>query len=310
MDAVPVGRRVGGVVVTYQPCLTRLREVLEAVACQVEHVVIVDNASAEREKIEVLVSGLPNAELRAFSKNLGVGAALNAGVAVHLAAARDWVLTLDQDTVVHKGSVGRLFDELDLLDDEIRKSCGVLGMSRGVARAQGWRRRWIAGANLIGERGGFSERRSVITSGNLVRADVFRDVQYNEDFFIDQIDTLFCADVRKLGRRVLELREPTMDHRLGQTIDTKRGPRAYEGGIRLYYIARNGLSVVLRTDLPLRVFVRDILGLSRVYVRVNGLRSVAACTSMVLAGMRDGALKRFGPRSAADFSWVPHDDVR
>jgi rhamnosyltransferase len=307
VSAPSTGRRIAAVVVTYKPDLSRLREVLEAVALQVQEVLVVDNGSDNRHEIEELVAEVPNGRLEKLPGNLGIGAALNVGVEVHLAAGRDWILTLDQDTVVYAGSVEGLLDELSLLGEELSQSTGVVGMSRGKPPPRGRRRQWIDRSLLVAEYRTFRELRSVITSGNLVRAAVFGSVQYDEGFFIDQVDVRFCADVRRAGWRVLEFREQTMDHQLGHTVELKAGSRIYEGGIRLYYISRNGLSVAMRRDLPVRVFVRDVIGFSRVYVRVNGPRSIVDCCAMVLAGLRDGVLHRFGPRDPSQIRGVLRD---
>lgn len=290
------GRKVGAVVVTFRPDLERLRLVLEAATTQVEEVIVVDNASPSRGEIAALVEAIPGARLEPLAENLGIGAALNTGVVLHLESGRDWVLTLDQDTVAHEGAVPEVLDALERLSEPLRRAVGVAGMSRGIAAPSGRRRQWVERSLVVADLERFSERRIVITSGNLVRADVYAKVRYDETLFIDHVDTRFCADVRRRGWRVLEYRRHTMDHRLGTTVRVRRGERIYEGGERIYYLTRNGLSLALRGDLPARVLARDVVGLSTVYVEVNGPCSVPRCLSMVMSGARDAVLRRSGPR--------------
>lgn len=296
--APSVRDRVGAVVVTYNPDIERLGDVLATVARQACECVVVDNASSNRAEILDLLGGHPSVRMEPLEKNMGMGAALNVGVAQLRRAGREWILTLDQDTVVHEGAVARLLADFEELDPAVKDSCAVIAMSRHKPKPVGRRRQWVEQSLLVEElEGNYRSIASAITSGNLVRASIFDKVRYNEEFFMDQIDTLFCADLRRAGGTILEYREPTMDHRLGATVMTKRGPRVYEGGIRLYYISRNAFSLVLREHLPVRVFLRDIIGLSRSYVAAHGRRSMLRCSHMVLAGLRDGALKRFGPRN-------------
>ncbi|MHB1987439.1 MAG: glycosyltransferase [Acidimicrobiales bacterium] len=281
---------------TYQPNLDRLNSVIEAVAAQVQELVVVDNGSASLREIQAVLSTAPNARLVPLNRNMGIGTALNTGVEHLLDDDPDWILTLDQDTVVNDDAVATLLDQLAALEDELRQSCGVLAMSRPKPPVRGYRRRWLDSSLVIRELDRFRELQRVIASGNLVRADIFSVLHYNEEFFMDQVDTLFCADVRRLGLHVLEFRDPLMDHRLGITTVTRRGLRTYEGGIRLYYISRNAFSLVLRRDLPLRIFINDLLGLSIVYVSNNGLLSILTLLWMVMTGVYDGMFKRFGPR--------------
>ncbi len=283
-------------VVTFEPDIARLRVVLESVATQVDSIVVVDNGSSNRDQVAALLAAVSGASFEQLAANLGIGAALNAGADWHVARGQDWLLTLDQDTALHAGAVSEVLRELDLMPDWLRRSTAVVGMSRGLAPPQGRRRRWVERSLVVAEHGLFTERLNVITSGNLVRAEVFGSVRYEEKFFMDHVDTRFCADVRRAGRRVLEYRRATMDHRLGATVQLRRGPRVYERGDRIYYITRNGFALVARGDLPLRVFLRDVVGLSSVYVECNGARSFRACLRLVARGILDGATKRFGPR--------------
>lgn len=287
--------RVRAVVVTFNPELDRLRAVLAAVGPQVEGVLVVDNGSDNRPEIEELVRELPEVELEMLGANRGIATALNVGVERVLPSA-DWLLTLDQDTVVHAGAVATVFHEFNQLPDDLRANCVVLAMSRFLPPPQGFRRRWIQRYIVVAEYERFREMNTVITSGNLVRASAFSGVRYNDELFIDHVDTAFCVDVRRAGGRILEFRQPTMEHRLGRMVETRRGRRTYEGGIRIYYITRNGFTLVLRREMPARVFLRDVIGFSRVYVDVNGARSAARCLRMVLCGIRDGSLGHLGPR--------------
>jgi rhamnosyltransferase len=284
------------VVVTYQPDLARLRYVLQSAGAQVDDLVVVDNASSNSREVAAVVGELEGAGFEQLTANRGIAAALNAGVSRLVAGGCSWLLTLDQDTILRAGAVQEVLGELDRMPDGLRRSTAVVGMSRGLPPPRGRRRRWVERALVVAEHGPFTERLTVITSGNLVRAQVFGSVRYDEDLFVDHVDTCFCADVRRTGLRVLEYRRPTMDHRLGATVRLRRGRRVYEPAERIYYHTRNGLVLLLRGDLPVRVYLRDVLGLSSVYVEVHGLGSVRSCAGVVARGMWDGFRRRLGPR--------------
>ncbi len=296
LDGSP-GRRIEGVIVTFNPELGRLRAVLAAAAAQVDALVVADNGSNNLKEIEAAVSGQNKISVLPLGSNRGIAAALNAGVARLLSNNPDWILTLDQDTVLQPGAVERVLDEFYDLNLATRETVGVLGMSRRGRRPPAtWRRRFVDRKTEIGQLGQFMEKTGLITSGNLVRAKLFPAVSYREDLFIDQVDWRFCADVRRMGLRVLELTVPTMDHPVGKLVGTAAGPKIYEGGNRLYYITRNTLWLVLRGDLPFRVFY-DVAGLCRSYLLVNrGPSGLYRLATMLAAGLRDGLLGRLGPR--------------
>lgn len=94
-------------IVTYNPDEVRLRENIEAVLPQVEKIYIVDNASANRDGIKSLLRALPDARIDLISnaENTGIAHALNQLLAASAAGGYDWLLTLDQDSVVMDGLV-------------------------------------------------------------------------------------------------------------------------------------------------------------------------------------------------------------
>jgi GT2 family glycosyltransferase len=161
---------------------------------------------------------LPGVVLIRLDRNLGVAAALNIGVR-HLTAEgshHDWVLTLDQDTLLYPGAINTLLGSLELLDTRTREQCGVVGLAYKPVKAPHgpWQ---CAGrdSRVIASTHGLRERRLVITSGNLVRREVAETIPYDESLFMDQVDHAFCATVRSHGWRVFEYTDVLMDHQIG-----------------------------------------------------------------------------------------------
>ena len=70
------------------------------------HVVVVDNASPEREETRAVVAGT-GAVLLESAENLGYGGAMNRGVA-SLPPAIDWVLLSNPDVVLQEGAIDEL----------------------------------------------------------------------------------------------------------------------------------------------------------------------------------------------------------
>jgi rhamnosyltransferase len=233
-----------------------------------------------------------------LGENRGIAAALNVGVR-HLAVeGRDylWILTLDQDTLLHPDAIRTVLGSLNLLDARLREKCGVVGLRYkpiGMPRGR-WRRHDSPAADLAH---GLRERRLLITSGNLVRRDVAEAIQYNESFFMDQVDHEFCARVRSHGWHVFEYTGVLMDHQMGKSIEVRGRVRRYETGQRLYYIVRNSTFLLLRKQLPASIYVTQFLTWSWAYVVVNGPLAAPREIVIILAGIGDGVLRRLGQRS-------------
>jgi rhamnosyltransferase len=289
---------VAAVVVTFQPDLGRLERVLRALAPQAGSVVIVDNGSAAEAEIGALLDAVGVGSLIALGENRGIAAGFNAGVEAALATREDieWILTLDQDSILDAAAVSTALNSLEHEDEHLRLRCGIVGLRhRPISPTQGlWR---LAERRLdLGDHGEFRERLLLISSGNLVRSRVASTVSFQEQLFMDQVDFAFCADVRDAGWRLLEIKQVLMDHRIGLEVRVGRGRRSYESGQRLYYIVRNSAYLMIRGRLPPTVFLAQLLTWSRSYLETNGAKSLGRYLAIVSAGLGDCSLGRFGPR--------------
>ena len=87
---------IGALIVTFNPDIEVLKSNVDAIAKQVDVLVIVDNGSNNLNEIETL--DVEN--IIALGENKGIAYALNTGMEFLEERNMDWVLTLDQDSVV------------------------------------------------------------------------------------------------------------------------------------------------------------------------------------------------------------------
>ncbi len=269
---------------------------VRALRDQVDGVVIVDNGSGNRHDIEARLRDYADVDFVGLDENRGIGAALNVGADVALREGPEWILTLDQDTLVHEGAVAGILHDWSGLDQRVRERCGIVALRPHPQPGSIWLTRYVEGLQVIGDRGAFVERRGVITSGNLVRADLVRRLPFNEAMFIDQVDFEFCSSLRRLGYIVLQQKKISMDHVLGERFDDVERVHPYENAQRLYYIVRNSTYMVLRRRLIVRIYVAQVVVFCGAYVSVNGVGSVPHCLAVALRGFVDGLFNRLGRR--------------
>jgi rhamnosyltransferase len=302
------GSSVYAVLVTWNPDLLRLAEVLKALSPQVSGVVVVDNGSTNRDDLSAFINAVSGVEFIGLTENLGLGAALNIGIQHAKFSAPTWILTLDQDTVISESAIEEILESYLDLGNQVRNSCGLLAMRAQTPPFTNWFAsdsqrviaNWFANYSqrlmVVEDLGSFVEKLAVITSGNLIRAELAEQVRFNELFFIDQIDLDFCFSLRRQGYRVLEQKRGSMDHRLGERITNPRRSHPYENAERLYYIVRNSTYLVLRRRLPVRYYFVQIIVWSGAYVSTNGGKSLVHCAIVILRGAVDGTLSRLGRR--------------
>lgn len=278
--------RVCGAVVTYHPD-ERLPERLATLASQVDRLVVVDNGSATQEFVRRTVAAL-GGDAILNERNLGIGVALNQAAQFAVAADCDWMVTMDQDSMLHSDGLATLFATLEACP--FRELVAVVGSAvEGERRRSGRCTPWV-------------EERSVITSGSLVRLDALMAIgQFREDLFIDYVDHEFCLRLRRKGYRVIKSTRVTMAHDIGRPERRRflwrHVTTSNHSALRRYYITRNRI-VVWRSFLRSepRFVVGDLISavgkeMIKVLLETDRRRKLAA----MLRGARDGLVGRLGP---------------
>jgi rhamnosyltransferase len=228
------------IVVSYHPP-AEIVDNITALLEQVDEVVIVDNGSGATTK-ELL------GRLGCYSKvgviyndeNVGIAAALNAGVSHAKKAGHQWVATFDQDSRVTPGMITSMMRAYDRYPG--KKSVAIL-CPRYTDKTMGLI------ASYTGKSGNsrtpaVAEVLAVMTSGNLVKVDVFGAIGYfNEALFIDHVDSEFCLRCAAHGFKILEVQDAILEHALGLPVRHKflwkTVTASNYGALRRYYSSRN-----------------------------------------------------------------------
>jgi rhamnosyltransferase len=138
-------------------------------------------------------------------RNLGLGAALNQGLAIAREHAVEWFLLLDQDSLVDADLVSGLAATWQSISP--RGRIGILAPNYR-SRAGG---RCAYPVDVPWQR-----ISTVVTSGSLVaRAALDECGGMHEEFFIEGIDLEFCLRIRQRGWEVAASGRPLMTHGAG-----------------------------------------------------------------------------------------------
>ncbi len=296
---VPARTGVRAVFVTWNPEPRRLLAAVESLSQQVDGVVIVDNGSVDYEALVALFALDDRVMVVGLGENLGIGAALNTGVGLTLHEDPAWIITMDQDTLVSAGAVAAILQDYSTLPPHRSAKCGVLALRPHPQPASILLTRYAESLMVLHEFDQFTERRGVITSGNLVRADLARQVHFNELMFIDQVDFDFCYASRRQGFVVLQQKNITMDHILGERFADVDKVHPYENAQRFYYVVRNSTYLVLRGRVLARYFVVQIVVIAGAFVSINGIRALSLGSRIIVRGIVDAILGRMGKREYA-----------
>jgi rhamnosyltransferase len=295
-----------------------LFEKIVALSSQVERIFIIDNTphsdSCNVDKLRHLLSqseGNLNVEWISNAENIGQSSALNIGVRMAIDAGHQWVLTLDQDSVVpnnyielmcagynefifkHRNyriaSITPLLVSIEYVNSYSRSQSTDSSFGLGGVRVQG-------DSQIV---------KRAITSGNIVNLSVFPEIGlFDEDFFIDFVDTEFCIRLKKYRYDILRINNAHLFHAIGNSTEHKLLFKTIKCSnhhpVRYYYFYRNSTATLIRylrlrtcylvLDVPKIMLFRLMMTLLFESKKLNK-------SSEILQGVLHGLLGVSGPRT-------------
>lgn len=289
--------KVAALVVSYFPD-DELPDRLDALMSQVDRLVIVDNGSDEAT-LRTLEGYAARNDVTVYANgaNLGIAAALNRGLTILADEGFEWVLTMDQDSLLAPGAVvdlaGQAADDVALIGAN-RDDSGTDQRHRWLRSKRGFPGFERVTCDRIDGRG----VTLVITSGTLTSIRAFKAVgPFREDFFIDFVDFEYCLRARRAGYRIAVSCGAVIRHHVGskaatQAVGVTLAP-THHSALRRYYLFRNGVVTMrefARTQphwlvYQLLAFVEVLVGIA--VAEDDKAAKLKACALGAWAGLRN-----------------------
>ena len=219
-----VSEEIMAVIVSFNGC-DKITKTVDALVDHVGHIHIVDNAS-DKETISILkkLSSEKKISISWLDENTGLGHALNIGIQRAQVLGFNWLITMDQDSVVHTTMIQKYIAA-------ISQTPSIKCLTPNYKEHNQVTKPKILKVNYA------------ITSGNLVQMKVFDKIgMYNENLFIDGVDFDFSLRVRSAGWNIYYVTGAYMNHELGLkpcNLPIFGRFHTYHSPIRRYYIFRN-----------------------------------------------------------------------
>lgn len=275
-------------IITYNPTLTDVSTCLEALCNQVERVVIVDNASKNVKSLQEVVSKYANVTLVKNSQNIGFAKALTQVFEWAKSQGFNWVLTLNDDSVVPSNMIseykkilesqGNLVNQKNAKNSKIAIVCSLL-------------KNRLDGTILHSK----CHEDECITSGSLTSVEAWQKIGgFDEWLEIDGVDFDFSRRLVRAGWKIVECQNVIMEHQIGKARSINliiKHPIVWNHNAnRKYYIARNMQVVDYKMGTysyakSLRAVVRDMI-----FVALWEKNKFAKIRAMI-RGFKDGQKK-------------------
>lgn len=286
--AVWINMHICAGIITYNPTLTDVSTCLEALCNQVERVIIVDNASKNVKSLQEVVSKYANVTLVKNSQNIGFAKALTQVFEWAKSQGFNWVLTLNDDSVVPSNMIseykkilenqGSLVNQKNAKNSKIAIVCSLL-------------KNRLDGTILHSK----CHEDECITSGSLTSVEAWEKIGgFDEWLEIDGVDFDFSRRLVRAGWKIVECQNVIMEHQIGKARSINliiKHPIVWNHNAnRKYYIARNMQVVDYKMGTysyakSLRAVVRDMIFV--VLWEKNKLAKIRA----MIRGFKDGQQK-------------------
>ena len=226
-DSKETGREnVAAGIVLFSPNVAFLKENIECLLKQVDHVFLVDNTE-EKDGLKSVFLDDPNVTYVSDGVNKGIAKALN--LLMELAEEKEykWLLTLDQDSVVPEDFISDLMAFAVIDKIAIIAPCYI---DRNSGRQFGY--------------DGLVE--TCITSGSLCLVEAWRSVGgFDEYMFIDMVDHEYCFRLRNADWKIYQTKSIVLNHAVGdseyKTIFGYECCVMNHSAFRKYYQMRNSI---------------------------------------------------------------------
>ena len=262
---------------------------VNALIGQVGKIIIVDNGSdlatvsALRKLESKLICVIYN-EL-----NKGIAAALNQGVRSAVNDNFNWILTMDQDSIADVAMVNNLL----VCAHKFKECVNVVSFSPNI----------ILDNNVKTADDTCEERCTVITSGNLIRSDIFSKIGYYEEkLFIDSVDFDFCLRLLVNNYRIIRCHNSKLYHTIGDPLKSNVMGLEFvsynHSPIRKYYIMRNNYYILQKYIFKFPMFcLRKQFGMLAIVLHVIFFENDKyAKLTYMFSGLLDGFYGNYGKK--------------
>lgn len=218
-------------IVLFNPDIVRLSQNINSIINQVDKVILIDNGNSQKAKSQ-LSDILSDAKVVYLDNggNKGIASALNRAVEHCVKENINWLLTLDQDSICPSNLI-ETYEKYISLPDVSVICCTV-----------SYNEQEIVTATKAGET--YTYIQECITSASYINIqDCLFVGGFDETMFIDRVDFEYCYRIIKLGKKILQTNEITLDHQLGNLkLKNVGGSKIHIGGhsaFRKFYMAQN-----------------------------------------------------------------------
>ena len=241
---------IAGVVILYHPDIEQLSDNIQTYLNGLKQLYVYDNSESKTPGIEEALLKLhPSIQYHYFNTNEGIAKRLNQAIEQAALNQYDFLLTMDQDSSFKDGDFEKY---KTLIQSSAYNHVAQFGVN--------------CQPDFILPKDEPETALTLITSGSILNLALTKQIgPFNEALFIDFVDAEFSYRVIQNGFINLLFSNIVLNHALGKLVEGKslvnfkKTLRITHAPIRVYYIIRNGLYLLLKAQGLTGVMKNDVL---------------------------------------------------
>ncbi|PTB99331.1 glycosyltransferase family 2 protein [Marinobacter sp. Z-F4-2] len=230
------------ILITFNPMISLLGEVLDSILVNRVGVVIVDNGS---ENVNEIIELCPESKVIPLGQNKGIGFAQNIGIKEARSKDYSYIWLSDQDTLYECDFALKMLRYANSIDEKF----AVLGPAYVDLNREEVQPfvRLSKGFEYFYPVPGLNECSHLISSGMVIPVDILDAVGgMREDFFIDYVDFEWCWRAYFRGYKVYGIGDVLIRHTIGEDTTRVLGRSlSIRSPFRHYFIVRNATYLFL-----------------------------------------------------------------
>ena len=279
------------VIITFNPVIANVTNLVKTLLSQNVKVVIVDNNSKNRSEFDSFIS----THIIFLEDNLGIAKAQNVGIDYAKNDNAEYIVFFDQDSTICDNFISDLmFDYRELENNGVKVgSIGPRFMDERFSffypsiNYNNGKRERVDTENIIEP----TKSTLLISSGSLVSISTLLSVGLmRENYFIDYVDTEWCFRAESKGYSNYISSRAVMKHAVGDNmIENRFFKTPIHSPFRRYYITRNAFYMLKEPHIPKGVAFRQIIvNFVQQMIIIFHEKSKKSYVISFFSGIRDG----------------------
>jgi rhamnosyltransferase len=294
--------KIGIVIITYNPNIEILLELVNSIHRQIDEILLVDNNSKNRQDIDNLNSVIPINKIY-LSDNTGIANATNIAIDYFLKLQFDYLIISDQDTIYDSNYINIFKSKIDIMFQENIAAFvpSVYDTISGSIKPFYIKNKILLRKKVV-NRDTFVYQ--AIASGMIINLLCIKIIgSMKKELFIDYVDFEWCWRVQYYNWKLVALPLMRIYHRLGDSIKYI-GSKAISvhRPIREYYIVRNITYLALYSQF-LGIVDKCILFFKALLIFIGYIvlsDDLKTSFNYCISGFIDGITKKLGKFQGSD----------